>query len=78
MTSETVLTDEQLVRQATDALIDKLGIVETTRVLSLKSQQRIESVKRHRKWQEGLDRDEFFEQVFQTRSARKRNPGNKQ
>lgn len=44
MTTETVLTEEQLVRQATDALIDKLGIVEATRFLSLRRRQRIESI----------------------------------
>jgi hypothetical protein len=71
MTTETVLTEEQLVRQATDVLIDKLGIVEATRFLSLKHRQRIESVERHRKWQEGLDRDEFFGEVFQIRGEEK-------
>lgn len=38
MATKTVLTEEQLIRQATDALIDKLGIMEATRFLSLKHQ----------------------------------------
>jgi len=78
MTAETVLTEEQLVRQATDALIDKLGIVEATRFHSLKRRQRIESVERHRQWQQGLDRDEFFREVFQTHREEKDGPGGKQ
>lgn len=78
MTTETVLTEEQLVRQATDALIDKLGIVEATRFLSLKRHQRIESVERHRKWQEGLDRDEFYGEIFQTLHGAKVDPSEKQ
>ena len=65
MTSETVLTEEQLVRQATDVLIDKLGIVEATRFLSLKRRGRLESVERHRQWQAGLDQDSFFGEIFQ-------------
>ena len=50
MTTETLLTEEQLIRQATDALIDKLGLMEATRFLGLKHQGRLESVERHRLW----------------------------
>ncbi len=32
--------------------------------LQLQREGRIESVKRHRRWQAGLDRDQFFDQVF--------------
>ncbi len=66
MTTETILTEEQLVRQATDALIDELGVVETTRFLALNRRERLESVERHRRWQEGLDRDDFFGELFQS------------
>ena len=54
MTAETVLTEEQLIRQATDALIDNLGIMEATRFLTLKHQGRLESVERRRVWQHSL------------------------
>jgi len=64
MTTEIVLTEEQLIRQATDALIDKLGIMEATRFLTLKHQGRLESVERHRLWQSGLDKAEFLDEVF--------------
>ncbi len=64
MATETVLTEEQLIRQATDALIDKLGLMEATRFLSLKHQGRLDSVERHRLWQIGLDKDEFFDKVI--------------
>ena len=64
MTTEVVLTEEQLIHQATDALIDKLGLMEATRFLSLKHQGRLESVERHRLWQSGLDKQEFFDEVF--------------
>lgn len=64
MTTETLLTEEQLIRQATDVLIDNLGLMEATRFLSLKHQGRLDSVERHRLWQSGLDKDEFFDKVF--------------
>lgn len=50
MTTETLLTEEQLIRQATDVLIDNLGLMEATRFLSLKHQGRLDSVERHRLW----------------------------
>jgi len=64
MTTETVMPEEQLIRQATDALINNLGIMEATRFLTMKNQNRIESVERHRLWQSGLDKEEFFDEVF--------------
>lgn len=64
LTAETVMTEEQLICQATDALIDNLGIMEATRFLTLKPQGRMESVERHRAWQNGLDKEAFFDEVF--------------
>lgn len=64
MTTETVLAEEQLIRQAIDALIDKLGIMEATRFLTLKHQGRLESVERHQLWQRGLDKEGFLGEVF--------------
>lgn len=64
MNTEALLTEEQLVKRATDILIDKLGIAETTRFLALKQTGRLDSVERHRKWQKSLDKDEFFGDIF--------------
>ena len=64
MTTETVMPEEQLIRQAADALINNLGIMEATRFLTMKTQSRIESVERHRLWQSGLDKEGFFDEVF--------------
>ena len=71
MTTARLLTEEQLVQQAADLLLAKLGLVETTRFFALVSKGRIESVERHRAWQEALDPDEFFDEVF----SASRNPG---
>lgn len=64
MTTETLLTEEQLVRRATEVLFAELGVVEATRFLALTARGRVESVKRHRAWQETLEKDEFFGKVF--------------
>ncbi len=59
-----MMTEEQLIRKAIDALIDNLGLMETTRFLTIKRQGRLESVERHGLWQSGLDKEEFFDEVF--------------
>lgn len=64
MKTPTYLNNEELIRQAINALMQALGPVETMRFLNLPRQQRIESVTRHRQWQEGLDQKQFFDQVF--------------
>ena len=56
--------EDQLLKKAIDILMEKLGPVETNRFLSLPAKKRIESVKRHRLWQSGLDKDSFFKEVF--------------
>jgi hypothetical protein len=67
MTTETVMPEEQLIRQATDALINNLGLMEATRFLTINRQSRQESVDRHRMWQSGLDKSAFFDEVFATK-----------
>jgi len=57
MNTETVMTEEQLIRQAIDALIESLGIREATRFLAIKRESRLESVDSHRLWQNELDKD---------------------
>ena len=69
MSIETVMSDEQLIRQATDTLIDNLGIMEATRFLTIKRQGHLDSVERHRLWQSGLDKEGFFDGVFTRPSA---------
>ena len=64
MNTETVMTEEQLIRQAIDVLIESLGIMEATRFLAIKRESRLESVDRHRLWQSELNKDKFFDEVF--------------
>jgi len=64
MIADNILTEEQLIQQATEVLMSKLGLVETLRFLALTTRGRVESVERHRAWQATLDGDAFCDQVF--------------
>jgi len=57
--------EEELLKRAIDALMEKLGPVETSRFLSLPMRRRMESARRHRIWQAKLDKDKFFKEIFQ-------------
>ena len=61
------IREDQLIQQAIDTLMEKLGPVETNRFLSLPAEKRMESVKRHRKWQSKLDKESFFDEVLGNR-----------
>ncbi len=64
MRTATLMDEEQLVAKAVDVLFGQLGPVEASRFLSLPRGKRTESVRRHRSWQAGLDKDRFFNEVF--------------
>lgn len=53
-----------MIRRAIEALMERLGPIETVRFLALPRKRRLNSVRRHRKWQAGLDPETFFDQVF--------------
>ena len=58
------MSEEQLVSEAIDTLMNRLGAVETNRFLSLPREKRMESVKRHQLWQSRLEKDQFFGSIF--------------
>lgn len=64
MKTSPFMEEEQLITTAIDILIEKLGTVETNRFLALSPKRRMESVKRHQRWQSQLQKDEFFDNVF--------------
>jgi len=64
MKANVVLSEEQLIRQAIDILIEKLGVLNATRFLTLKQQNKLDAVTRHQEWQTTLNKDQFFNQVF--------------
>ena len=64
MKAQVYLPEDEMIRRALDALMTTLGPVETARFLALPRQRRLDSIERHRQWQAGLDKDQFFNQVF--------------
>ena len=64
MTISKLIDEDQLVDQAVQALLEKLGPVETARFLALPTKRRTESVQRHREWQANLDKDIFLNELF--------------
>ena len=58
------VSEDKLLKQGINVLMERLGPVETSRFLSLPAKKRIESVKRHQRWQAKLDKDSFFNAVF--------------
>lgn len=55
---------EVLIKKAVKVLIEELGPVEAIRFITMPKRKRMESIKRHRKWQKLLDKNRFFDEVF--------------
>ncbi|GAB4408912.1 MAG: hypothetical protein Fur0044_02370 [Anaerolineae bacterium] len=64
MSTTQYLSEEELIERGLNALLEALGPVETMRFLTLPRPRRLESVKRHRRWQASLNREQFLDQVF--------------
>jgi hypothetical protein len=58
------IDEEIVIRKATEVLIKELGPVEAIRFINMPKKKRLESVKRHREWQQLLNKDRFFDKVF--------------
>ena len=61
------IEEDKLLKQGIDILMEQLGPIETRRFLSFSIHKRMESVKRHQKWQSKLDKNQFFDNVFGNR-----------
>jgi len=64
MKKSAFINEEQLISRAIDALVSKLGPVETHRFLSLMKKKGVDPVKRHHQWQAKLNKKQFMEAIF--------------
>lgn len=64
MREHSLLSEEPLITRAVQLLMREMGSIETTRFLTMAPNLRIESVKRHQQWQQNLEPEAFFDQVF--------------
>lgn len=58
------LDEEIVIKRGLEALVKELGPIEAMRFINIPKEKRLESVKRHRKWQRLLNKDKFFEEIF--------------
>lgn len=59
------MDEKDVINKGIDLLVKGLGPMEAIRFMNLSPERRIDSVKRHRAWQKQLDKDRFFNEVFQ-------------
>ena len=58
------VSDNDLLKKGIEILFRELGKVDAIRFLTIPREKRVESVKRHRDWQQTLDKDIFFDEIF--------------
>ncbi len=58
------IPDNDLLRKGVEILFRELGKYDAIRFLAIPREKRLESVERHRKWQDTLNKDAFFDDVF--------------
>ena len=58
------LSEDVVIQKAVDALMKALGPVEAFRFMNMPKRKKVESVKRHRDWQQTLNKTKFFDEVF--------------
>jgi hypothetical protein len=64
MTMLKEIKEMELIEKGTAILFKELGYTDAIRFLAIPRDIREESVRRHRKWQKGLDKKIFLDQVF--------------
>ena len=64
MSEHNMMNEEQLIEKAVQVLVREFGPVEAGRFLTLPHYKHEDSLKRHHDWQNSLDRDMFFNEVF--------------
>ena len=59
-----LMNETVLIEKAVQVLVREMGAVEAGRFLTLPQHKREESLKRHQDWQNGLEQEQFFDDVF--------------
>jgi hypothetical protein len=58
------MDEELVIRKGIDLLMRELGPLEAMRFINIPREAKIDSVKRHRAWQQQLKKAPFFDAVF--------------
>ncbi|MDZ7696622.1 MAG: hypothetical protein U5R49_06790 [Deltaproteobacteria bacterium] len=62
--------ENDLLKRGVEILFRELGKYDAIRFLTIPREKRIESVERHRKWQDTLNKDSFFDEIFSASDQR--------
>ncbi|MEK6775331.1 MAG: hypothetical protein AABY87_00445 [bacterium] len=60
------MDEDVLLKKAIKLLVKELGPVEAIRFINIPRKKRMESIKRHREWQKQLDKEKFYDEVFES------------
>lgn len=58
------MDEDTVVKKGVEVLIKELGPVDTVRFINLSKEKRFESIKRHRLWQNSLNKEAFLNDLF--------------
>ena len=58
------IPESDLMRKGVEILFRELGKYDAIRFLAMPREKRLESVERHRTWQDTLNKNAFFDDVF--------------
>ena len=58
------IAESDLLRKGVEILFRELGKYDAIRFLAMPREKRLESVERHRTWQDTLNKNAFFDDVF--------------
>jgi hypothetical protein len=64
------MNEELVIQKGINLLMKGLGPLEAMRFINISREVKIDSVKRHRKWQQQLKKDVFFEVVFSEQTSK--------
>jgi hypothetical protein len=59
------MEEQEVMKRGVEILFRELGPAEASRFINISAKGvRVEGVKRHREWQDKLDKDVFFDDIF--------------
>jgi hypothetical protein len=64
MNEHIMMNEEQLIKKAVQVLVREFGSVDASRFLSIPQNKREDSLEQHQTWQNSLNKEAFFDDIF--------------
>jgi hypothetical protein len=71
MKNKQYLKEDELLKKAFSILLNKIGPAELNRFIAVLKERKKDSVKRHRLWQDSLNKNDFFDEIFMPQKTKK-------